>query len=90
MTYTAAKTTADAEADTLPWTVGNDEHAAEAKNKLHIWPLDEYNAATLNEVHPRGYKGPLSDGKPHDEYDLIAIGAGAGGLVTSRQVRNEK
>jgi hypothetical protein len=65
-----------------PWTVGNPLHEEEAK-KLEIWPLDEHNAALLNEVHPRGYI--QSEDAPHEEYDLIAIGAGAGGLVSSKQ-----
>lgn len=66
-----------------PWTANDPEQALEAK-KLGVWPLDESNAGLLNEVHPRGYF--LSADEPHEVYDLIAIGAGAGGLVTSRQV----
>ena len=68
-----------------PWTAGDPEQALEAK-KLDVWPLDEANAALLNEVHPRGYE---KSSEPHPVYDLIAIGAGAGGLVSSKQVRNE-
>ena len=51
---------------------------------LHIWPLDEPNVNLLNEVHHRSYMNP----RPVDIYDLVVIGAGAGGLVSSRQVRN--
>ena len=65
-----------------PWTPGNPAHELEARQILHTWPLDKYNAETLNEVHPRQYTTPFT---PHDEYDLIAIGAGAGGLVSARQ-----
>jgi hypothetical protein len=65
-----------------PWSADNPAHADQAKNELGIWPLDKWNAMTLNEVHPRTYAPPK---QPHDVYDLIAIGAGAGGLVTSRQ-----
>jgi len=50
---------------------------------LHIEPLDDANIKLLNEVHPRNYINP----KPLDIYDLAVIGAGAGGLVSSRQVR---
>lgn len=71
--------------DTEPWTPGNPQHEAEAK-KLDVWPLDASNAALLNEVHPRGYV-QSSNASPEEVYDLIAIGAGAGGLVSSKQVR---
>ena len=50
--------------------------------ELHIEPLDDANIKLLNEVHPRNYINP----KPLDVYDLVVIGAGAGGLVSSRQV----
>ena len=50
---------------------------------LHIWPLDEPNVNLLNEVHHRSYMNP----RPVEIYDLVVIGAGAGGLVSSRQVR---
>jgi succinate dehydrogenase/fumarate reductase flavoprotein subunit len=39
----------------------------------------------LNEVHPLDYE--KSD-EPHEVYDLVVIGAGAGGLVSSKQVRS--
>eukprot|EP00546_Thalassionema_frauenfeldii_P013594 CAMPEP_0178915474 /NCGR_PEP_ID=MMETSP0786-20121207/12046_1 /TAXON_ID=186022 /ORGANISM="Thalassionema frauenfeldii, Strain CCMP 1798" /LENGTH=522 /DNA_ID=CAMNT_0020588587 /DNA_START=228 /DNA_END=1796 /DNA_ORIENTATION=- len=61
----------------------NDVSQEDAARKLDIWPLDEYNAKLLNEVHPRDYLQSTSD--PHELYDLIAIGAGAGGLVSSKQ-----
>lgn len=67
-----------------PWTAGDAAHAKEAATRLEVWPLDEYNAALLNQVHPRNY-GQSTD-TPHDVYDLIAIGSGAGGLVSSKQV----
>ena len=66
---------------TKPWTAGDTEQAKEAK-KLDVWPLDEANAALLNQVHPRGY---VKSNEPHEVYDLIAIGSGAGGLVSSKQ-----
>ena len=70
--------------ETAPWTAGDAGHAAEAKEKLEVWPLDSLNAALLNEVHPRGYQSS----EPRQEaYDLIAIGSGAGGLVSAKQVR---
>jgi hypothetical protein len=49
-----------------------------------IWPLDEYNTTLLNHVHPPGWKDPLpNQGGDSYVYDLVVIGAGAGGLVTS-------
>jgi hypothetical protein len=66
-----------------PWTAGDSEQAQQAATQLDIWPLDEYNAALLNEVHPRGYVKSVET--PHEEYDIIAIGSGAGGLVASKQ-----
>lgn len=50
---------------------------------LGVWPLDEHNAKLLDCVHPRGWVNPQ---KPDDfVYDLIAVGAGAGGLVSAKQ-----
>lgn len=65
------------------WTAADEEQAKEARSKLELWPLDEYNAALLNQVHPIDFESsePL-----HEVYDLIAVGAGAGGLVSSKQV----
>lgn len=79
-----------------PWSTTDPDHAREAKKKLLVWPLDKYNAHLLDEVHPRDYGVGSSSKKDSDEqdadsatqesfYDLIAIGAGAGGLVSSRQ-----
>jgi hypothetical protein len=70
---------------TAPWKAHDPAHAQQAKEELSVWPLDESNAALLNEVHPRGYTSSVET--PHEEYDLIAIGSGAGGLVSSKQVR---
>jgi hypothetical protein len=63
------------------WTAFDTDQEEEARTKLAVWPLDEYNAQTLNEVHPRNYVQSTTD--VHDVYDLIALGAGAGGLVSS-------
>ena len=49
---------------------------------LSISPLDDANVNLLNEVRHRNYVNP----KPLEMYDLVVIGAGAGGLVSSRQV----
>jgi pyruvate/2-oxoglutarate dehydrogenase complex dihydrolipoamide dehydrogenase (E3) component len=64
------------------WIVNNPDHAAQARQELSVWPWDEHNVMLLNQVHPKDYSDPRP---PHDEYDLIALGAGAGGLVSSKQ-----
>ena len=78
MTTTTTTTT------TTPWTAGNAAQAKEAATRLDVWPLDEANAALLNQVHPRQYGQSVET--PHEVYDLIALGSGAGGLVSSKQV----
>jgi pyruvate/2-oxoglutarate dehydrogenase complex dihydrolipoamide dehydrogenase (E3) component len=44
-----------------------------------ISPLDEHNARLLDNVHPKQWVDP----KPKPSYNLVVIGAGAGGLVTA-------
>ena len=44
-----------------------------------IAPLDEYNIELLNRVHPKNWLEP----KPKSTYNLVVIGAGAGGLVSA-------
>uniref|UniRef100_A0A7S1FK73 Mercuric reductase n=1 Tax=Corethron hystrix TaxID=216773 RepID=A0A7S1FK73_9STRA len=65
-----------------PWTPFDGPQSVEARS-LSIWPLDEHNAALLNEVRPRDHLETPSPDPP--EYDLVALGAGAGGLVSSKQ-----
>jgi len=48
-------------------------------DKVGVYPLDEHNAKLLDNVHPKKWTDP----KPKESYNLIAIGAGAGGLVTT-------
>jgi len=64
------------------WTTSTND-AAQARDELKVWPLDEYNTKLLNEVHPKDW--PSSTKSNIEEYDLVVIGAGAGGLVSSRQ-----
>lgn len=67
-----------------PWAPAaspSDPLAREARDGLNLWPLDEPNALLLNEVAPRSYANP----DPLPLYDLVAVGAGAGGLVSSKQ-----
>jgi len=66
-----------------------------AREEFHIWPLDEYNIKLLNEVHPKQWISPLQqntqgledvdDVNTIEYFDFVSIGAGAGGLVSSRQ-----
>jgi hypothetical protein len=69
---------------TAPWTAFDTQQEKEARDTLDVWPLDEENAKLLNEVHPRGYVQSTTE--PHEVYDLIAIGSGAGGLVSCKLV----
>lgn len=64
-----------------PSPTAKPEDEALAKS-LSIWPLDQNNVNLLNEVRHLNYVNP----EPLEEYDLVVIGAGAGGLVSSRQV----
>lgn len=48
-----------------------------------VWPLDQYNAALLDNVHPPSWEAPLPDSENKSSYHLVVIGAGAGGLVTA-------
>jgi len=67
------------------WSGLNPEDKKDAKERLKIWPLDKDNVKLLDEVHPKSWPN-RKDADPSLVYDLIAIGAGAGGLVSSRQV----
>jgi pyruvate/2-oxoglutarate dehydrogenase complex dihydrolipoamide dehydrogenase (E3) component len=49
---------------------------------LDVWPLDEYNAVLLNKVH---LLDNINSNPPYDEYNLVVIGAKAGGLISSKQ-----
>ncbi len=44
-----------------------------------VAPLDQYNQELLNNVRPAGWKNP----QPTSRYNLVVIGAGAGGLITA-------
>lgn len=47
--------------------------------KTGVAPLDEYNAQLLDNVHPKAWLDP----EPKSKYNLVVIGAGAGGLVSA-------
>ena len=67
------------------WSSDDPSDAKQVKENLKVWPLDEYNVKLLNEVHPKSWEvSGLKGGDGY--YDFVAIGAGAGGLVSSRQV----
>lgn len=57
------------------------EHQTSASTDGHpeIRPLDEYNRLLLSNVHPPDWVNP----DPAPRYNLVVIGAGAGGLVSS-------
>lgn len=47
---------------------------------LGIKPMDRYNHELLNNVHPPNWTNPVP---PKEGYNLVAIGAGAAGLVSA-------
>ena len=53
----------------------------ESASALHVLPLDSHNARLLSQVHPRGHVNP----EPAPVYNMVVVGAGAGGLVTAAQ-----
>lgn len=46
---------------------------------IPLSPMDQHNIALLNQVHPKAWNDPV----PKAKYNLVVIGAGAGGLVTA-------
>ncbi|EOD06276.1 hypothetical protein EMIHUDRAFT_460130, partial [Emiliania huxleyi CCMP1516] len=62
------------------WDPSADADASAAR-QLEIEPLDASNARLLDAVHPRRWTDP----SPPEVYDLVVIGAGAGGLVSAKQ-----
>jgi hypothetical protein len=73
MTTASSSSTASSDAkpagSSISWTPLDPEQREQAKESLEVWPLDEYNAKLLNEVHPLGYR--QSTPHPHEVYDLI-------------------
>lgn len=47
--------------------------------KVGISPLDKHNAKLLDNVHPKKWRDP----EPKPSYNLVVVGAGAGGLVSA-------
>jgi hypothetical protein len=86
---TAGTNSMNANSSSSPWIPYDSALQTQAQQQLRVWPLDEYNAVLLNEVHPRGYtvstNSEDTSNKDDFVYDLIALGAGAGGLVASKQ-----
>ena len=68
----------------MSWSSATPDLVSRAREELQLWPLDEHNAALLDAVHPRVWDGP-AEADTVQMYDLIAVGAGAGGLVSSKQ-----
>jgi NADPH-dependent 2,4-dienoyl-CoA reductase/sulfur reductase-like enzyme len=48
---------------------------------LHVEPLDPHRRAPLDHAAPLDWTPPT----PHDVCDLVAIGAGGGGLVSAKR-----
>eukprot|EP01043_Picozoa_sp_COSAG02_P081287 COSAG02_NODE_19776_length_865_cov_0.772846_2_plen_110_part_01 len=65
------------------WRTGDATSAAEALEREHVEvaPLDHDNARLLDQVHPHSWVAPT----PAPVYNMVVVGAGAGGLVTAAQ-----
>jgi len=46
---------------------------------IRVEPMDQFNQALVNDVHPHDWVNPT----PEAKYNLVVIGAGSGGLVTA-------
>ena len=55
------------------------QFAREDLETCGVSPLDEYNATFLDNLHPKDWVDPA----PKSSYNLVVIGAGAGGLVSA-------
>jgi len=55
------------------------EMAQVCLEEIGMSPLDEHNAQLLDNVHPKSWRDP----EPKEKYNLVVIGAGAGGLVSA-------
>lgn len=55
------------------------EMAQDDLDAIGISPMDEHNAQLLDNVHPKQWLNP----EPKSSYNLVVIGAGAGGLVSA-------
>jgi len=55
------------------------DFAQDLLSEIGIAPLDEHNVKLLDNTHPKEWLDP----QPKDKYNLVVIGAGAGGLVTA-------
>ncbi len=54
-------------------------YAQDDLDAIGIAPLDAHNAKLLDHTHPRAWQDP----RPKPRYNLVAIGAGTGGLVSA-------
>eukprot|EP00959_Pyramimonas_sp_CCMP1952_P016413 348063-Pyramimonas_sp.AAC.3 len=58
----------------------NNVVASSSPSHEEVSPLDVHNAQLLDNVHPKAWKQPSDSG---ERYNMLVIGAGAGGLVTA-------
>lgn len=74
---------ASAASDSTPAAMGSEAGAAIAgftpTLTEPVFPMDEHNVALLDAVHPPKWVDPVPEGS----YNMVVIGAGAGGLVTA-------
>lgn len=63
----------------LPAYEGAEALELAAPADVDVSPLDEHNVKLLDNVHPAKWLDP----EPQPKYNMVVIGAGAGGLVSS-------
>ena len=56
------------------------EPASESAKPLEVLPHDEHNRRLVANVHPPDWVNPTPEGR----YNLVVIGAGTAGLISSR------
>ena len=49
-------------------------------SRIVIPPMDEYNQALVDNVHPSNWQNP----RPQAQYDLVVVGSGTAGLVAAK------
>ena len=67
------------EGEELKEALGDVSDFLEKYPSLEELLIDEHNCTTMDHCRPIKFRDP----DPHEKYDMIAIGAGAGGLVTA-------